>query len=120
MTDVPHFALPFKFVPDGHGNVTAAVNEQDTLEDVTACVTAIVKTPLGYREELPNFGLRDMTFSEGGVNGDEVQVAIQQWEPRADVMIEEDNSLLQYFVSIANILPGGVNPITPQIQEGDT
>jgi phage baseplate assembly protein W len=116
---IPHFTFPFAFVADAEGNVTAAVNDQDTLEDVTACVTAILTTPLGFREELPDFGLRDMTFSQGGVDVDEIQVAIQQWEPRADVMIEEDPSKLQYFIDLVNITPGLINPITPQPSESD-
>jgi phage baseplate assembly protein W len=117
---IPHFTYPFAFVADKDGNVHAAENDQDTLEDITACVTAIVSTPLGYREELPDFGIRDMTFSENGVNIDEIQIAIQQWEPRADVLIEEDSSMLQYFVDIVRIGPGKISPITPQLNEGDS
>jgi hypothetical protein len=65
---IPHFTFPFAFVADAEGNVTAAVNDQDTLEDV---------------------------------------------------MIEEDSSMLQYFIDLVNVTPGLINPITPQLSESD-
>lgn len=112
MAEVPHFAVPFRFEQDGMGHSHAAVNEQDSVEDVTDCVIAIVSCPLGYRLELPNFGIRDQTFSQGGIDTNDLQIAIAQWEPRADILIEEDESNLDRFISLARVVTGKIN--TPQ------
>jgi phage baseplate assembly protein W len=119
MAEVPHFAIPFRFEFDTSGVLHAAVNEQDTIEDVTACVEAIVRTPIGYREELPDFGIRDQTFTEGMINSEEILVSLQQWEPRAEVLIEEDPSMLDRFIAIATLTPSLVNAVSldPSEQE---
>jgi phage baseplate assembly protein W len=83
MTDVPHFALPFRVA-----NGRAVVNEQDTTDDVVSCVVAIMLCPTGYRAELPEFGLDDPTFREGGPDQEAIAAAIQRWEPRADALLE--------------------------------
>jgi phage baseplate assembly protein W len=119
MADVPHFAVPFQFQFGADGFLHAAVNEQDSIEDITACVEAIVRTPLGYREELPDFGIRDQTFTEGMISGDDIIVAIAQWEPRAEILIEEDDSMLDQFIAIARVTPGRVNVVSLDPTEQD-
>lgn len=76
---VPHFAIPFRFGGNGHAEVV----EQDSDEDVLACVEAIVRTPIGARAELPTFGVDDGVFS-GGLDPDEAIDTIAQHEPRAE------------------------------------
>lgn len=117
--DVPHFAIPFRFENGSDGFLHAAVNEQDSIEDVTACVEAIVRTPLGYRTEMPDFGIRDQTFTEGMINTDEILVALAQWEPRAEILIDEDDSMLDQFIAIANITPALVNIVSLDPTEQD-
>lgn len=121
MTEVPHFSLPFKFQLDQNGEMHACENEQDSIDDITDCVEAIVRCPLGYRIELPEFGIRDQTFSEGGLNVEEIQVAITQWEPRADVLIEDDETYLEQFVSVARIKPNKITVLNrrPEQEEDD-
>lgn len=120
MAEVPHFDLPFRFEFNSAGELHAAVNEQDSYEDVAACVTSIVRTPLGYREEMPDFGIRDQTFSAGGINTEDIQTAISLWEPRAEVLIEEDESMLDQFVSIARVIPERVIQSTSAVDEEDS
>ena len=119
MTDVPHFTVPFKFEFGPDGFLHAAVNEQDSIEDITACVEAIVRTPIGFRQELPEFGIRDQTFTQGMINSDDVVVSLGQWEPRAEILIEEDASMLDQFIAIARITPGKVNVLSLDPTEQD-
>lgn len=119
MADVPHFQIPFKFTFGADGFLHAAVNEQDSIEDVTACVEAIVRTPLGFREELPDFGIRDQTFTQGMINSEDIIVAITQWEPRAEILIEEDDSMLDKFIAIARVTPSKVNVVSLDPTEQD-
>jgi phage baseplate assembly protein W len=98
MTEIPHFALPFRFV-DGR----AVVNEQDSYEDVRDCVRAIVSFPQGSRIELPEFGIPDQTFRENGVDAASVRAAVQRWEPRADATAQADNQDLYVLISTLNL-----------------
>ena len=93
MTDVPHFALPFQFATP-----QAAVVEQDTIEDVVACCTAILTCPRGYRVELPDFGLPDPTFQTPGVDLDAIAETLDAWEPRASNVITEHPDVLDELV----------------------
>jgi phage baseplate assembly protein W len=85
MTDVPHFSLPFRF-----GGPQAAVTEQDSVEEIADCCMAILLCPLGYRVELPEFGLPPQTFSSPGPDRDEMREALGQWEPRAATLLTQD------------------------------
>lgn len=98
MADIPHFALPFR-VENGR----AVVNEQDTTDDVVTCVVAVLLCPTGYRAELPEFGIDDPTFREGGPDQEAIATAIQRWEPRADTLLETTRDALDelaYYVSV--------------------
>jgi phage baseplate assembly protein W len=103
MADVPHFSLPFRFVTDPTGTAHAAVNEQDSPSDIADCVQAILMCPLGFRLELPDFGVRDQTFGSPGADIDEIQAAIALYEPRADVLIESDPSQLSQLIDNVHI-----------------
>lgn len=96
MTDiqVPQFAFPFRFNPDG----SVAVNEQDSLADVKACVAVILSYHVGDRPELPEFGIPDPTFSET-VDLGPILAAVERWEPRAQAAATADNTDLADFVS---------------------
>jgi phage baseplate assembly protein W len=82
MTEPTHFALPFTFA-NGRANVV----DQDSTDDVTACVEAVLRCPLGWRDELPEFGIADQALREGGADLDELRVAVERWEPRAAVAL---------------------------------
>jgi phage baseplate assembly protein W len=93
---VLQFDLPFRLDPTGRDVVTVV---QDTLDDVENCVQALRRTPLGFFESNPDYGMSDQTFEEGGeLDLNEFQTAIGQFEPRADAMISETPDLLDYFV----------------------
>lgn len=78
--EIPHFAYPF-----GRGdNGKVAVVEQDTIEDVMACENVIVRCPIGFREERPDFGWAFPTFQTGELDLSSLTSALAQFEPRGD------------------------------------
>jgi hypothetical protein len=83
VTVVPHFALPFRFA-----NPQAAVSEQDSLDEIADCVYAVLVCPVGFRVELPAFGLPDPTFSMPSPDLDEIRGAVETWEPRAAAVLD--------------------------------
>lgn len=85
----PHFALPFRVVGG-----RAAVNEQDSIDDVAACVRAVLLTHPGERDALPEFGTPDLTFAQLPVDADAIADAVEAWEPRARVLAEDDPDAL--------------------------
>lgn len=101
MTDTPQFDLPFRLGDDG-----APVEiEQDSVEEIGDCVEVLLRTPLGFYDDQPDFGVELPLFEESGgaVNMDEVQTAIAAWEERADVLIDSRPDLLDLFVSRVTI-----------------
>ena len=51
MSDIPHFDYPFRFV-NGHARCV----EQDSADEIANAALAVLKTPPGFRAELPDFG----------------------------------------------------------------
>lgn len=85
VTDIPHFALPFRF----EGG-RAVVVQQDSIDDVATCVEVILRYRQGDRVDLPEFGIPDPTFTEGPIDLAAIERAVEKWEERADVLITED------------------------------
>jgi hypothetical protein len=96
MPDVPHFDLPFRFASS-----SAAVVEQDSLEEIANCVYAVLVCPLGFRVELPTYGTPDPTFSMPSPDLDELREVVTTWEERASVLLDEHAD--QYDELIARV-----------------
>jgi phage baseplate assembly protein W len=94
VTDVPHFDLPFRFA-----NPQAAVVEQDSVDEIANCVYALLICPLGYRVELPAYGLADPTFAMPAPDLDEIRDAIETWEERAGVVLDEHRDALDELIA---------------------
>jgi len=94
VTDLPHFSLPFRFT-----SPRAAVAEQDSLDEISDCVLAVLLCPLGFRDELPPFGIDDPTFSSPRVDLDAIRLAIERWEPRAGTLLAQYPNLLDEFAA---------------------
>jgi phage baseplate assembly protein W len=94
MTDVPHFSLPFRFATP-----QAAVSEQDSLDEIADCVTAILLCPVGYRVEEPSFGIDDPTFQVQPIDTDAIREAIETWEERATVTLSQHPDLLDELIA---------------------
>lgn len=102
MADVPHFSLPFRFVgvsPHATAGVTAAVNEQDSIDEIADCVLAILVCPQGYRVELPQFGVPDPTFSSPRVDTDLIRTLVDRWEPRAALQLSQNTDVVDELIA---------------------
>jgi hypothetical protein len=77
---IPHFDIPFRI----NGARGAVVNEQDSDEEILKCVEAVIRYEMGQREEKPEFGIPDLTFSEPEPDVTIIKDAITTWEPRAN------------------------------------
>jgi phage baseplate assembly protein W len=78
--DVPKISFPFRMVSSGKNAVYV---EQDSDEEVMDCVEVLLRTEVGSREEIPEFGLPDQAFRLGGVDIQVVLASVNRWEPRA-------------------------------------
>lgn len=98
----PKFAVPF--------TVARRVNtvEQGTIDEVTQCVKAILKTQEGTREDKPKFGLPDQVFRTGGASLIEIRRAISEYEPRASILTDEVLTGLLAEVNVEVMLNGQV------------
>lgn len=77
--DIPHFRAPFSL----NNGTAASVVEQDTLDEVMSCVTAVVACPQGAWNTNPAFGTPSQLFAQAPLNPAVITAAIAQWEPRA-------------------------------------
>lgn len=86
MAQVPHIKLPLTINPGG-----TAVVEQDSDEEIRQCVELILRTEVGSRIEVPEFGIEDLAFSgEPDLIEQEVLRAVREWEPRARAIAEAE------------------------------
>lgn len=84
--DTPQIALPFEILSSGRVREV----EQDSLDEIAMSVEAILRYPLDYREELPEFGVPDLTFAEAHDDQSTILAEhVARWEPRAEIFIEE-------------------------------
>lgn len=97
---IPHFAFPPVIGGDGH----FATVEQDSEEDILACVYVALKTPLGSRYYVPTFGVDDFTFTQP-VPIAELQDQILVSEPRAslDLSLKIQDLIEDVTVGVSNV-----------------
>jgi phage baseplate assembly protein W len=79
--DIPQLASPFRFYEG-----KPVVVEQDSDEEVRQCVATLARTRIGQRAEHPDYGVSDPSFRREA-DLDELRAQIQEWEPRADVVL---------------------------------
>lgn len=84
-----HFALPFQL--DGSSFVTV---EQDSEEDITACIVGILRSRINYRDDRPEFGISDPTYRQGGPDLETLRAVIDTFEPRADRVLSRNPAML--------------------------
>lgn len=87
---MPTPAIPKLRVPLKLENGRLALVEQDSQENVAACVYAIVATERGSRLEDPEFGVEDPTFGTMPLDVDEWLEQIAAYEPRAEVRTQQE------------------------------
>jgi hypothetical protein len=82
----PKLAFPFELSATG---VRAKVVEQNSDEEVSACLEVLLRTVVGTREEVPDYGIPDQAFRENGASRAQILAAIHLWEQRARVDMTE-------------------------------
>jgi phage baseplate assembly protein W len=85
MPERPHFSYPFQRGQDGKVGVV----EQDTAEHIMACEQVIIRCPLGFRQERPEFGWAFPEFHSVPLNLGPLEVALRRFEPRSRVRASE-------------------------------
>jgi hypothetical protein len=92
---VPHIAVPLRKITradrSGQG---LALHEQDSPEEVTACVFAVLNTRTGHRIDLPEFGTPGQAFRRGGADLAALERNVALWEPRADLIALREGGVL--------------------------
>jgi len=81
MAETPHFAYPFELNGD-----SVNVVEQDTAEHVLACENVIVRCPVGFRQERPEFGWEFPEFRQT-VDPAVLEEALRRFEPRSNAKV---------------------------------
>lgn len=83
--DLPHFSLPFSRSSGGG----VEVNEQDTLSHVRSQEHAVVATPLGYRDDRPDFGWPVPVFGNLPLDLTDLRAALRQFVPGSEANLSE-------------------------------
>lgn len=100
MATIPQFSLPLRLV----GTDLLEV-EQDTDEEISDCVEMVLRTTLGQRPTLPDFGIADPTFTLGGADLEALRLAVETWEPRASALFEREPDLLTTLTDRITVTP---------------
>lgn len=103
MANVPQLSYPLRIDPS---TGTFAEVEQDSVDDVAGCVEAVLRTRVGERDELPGFGTPDLAFHELPLDMGELLLQVAEWEPRADLLIEEAPQVLYDMTTRLQITVG--------------
>lgn len=85
MPDIPHITWPFQRAPNGKVRVT----EQDSPQHVASCEWAIIRCPLGFRQERPDFGWPFPTFADFPLDLTGLQQALKRFEPRSTAKVTQ-------------------------------
>jgi phage baseplate assembly protein W len=93
--DTPQLSYPFEFRPDG----LVRQVEQDDLNEIAMAVEIAIRFPLGSREDVPGFGMPDLTFRESPEEIAGILLShILQWEPRARLLVDHRPDLWDQMV----------------------
>lgn len=82
--ETPHFRFPFA-LNGAHVDVV----EQDTPEHVMSCENVVVRCPIGFRTEKPEFGWAFPEFRNAPLDLGELESALRRWEPRGRASARE-------------------------------
>jgi phage baseplate assembly protein W len=84
MADIPHFAFPF---------ARGVHVEQDSAEHIMSCENVIVRCPVGFRVERPDFGIPWPEYATA-VDENVVLATIRRLEGRSTLSAEQARDLL--------------------------
>lgn len=89
MSQPLQMSYPLRFV-----NGLPVMVEQDSAQEIAECVEVILRYPAGSCVDLPEFGIPDPTFAQNGLDLDVVRDVVEEWEPRAEAVLERDPRFL--------------------------
>lgn len=92
------FSLPLRVVANRF-----AISEQNTPLELADRVNVLCRTPPGWLDGRPGFGLADQAFRKNGADVTEVARQIDTWVPDAAALTEHDPSLLDEGLDYLNI-----------------
>ena len=95
MANIPHFDMPFTFAPDGH----ALEVEQNSEREITNCVEAVIRTAIGFRSYVPNFGIEDPVFAAVPMNLAAIKTQVEANEPRSQTTGISDVDRLDQMIN---------------------
>jgi phage baseplate assembly protein W len=98
----PHFDIPFRFTSSGG----VALVEQNTFDDIANCVEVIVRTPLGFRDDAPEFGFPDLALLQQPIITKDLVDLVQAQEPRSVVLISERPDFFDNLIDRVTIQVG--------------
>lgn len=102
MPDIPQFQVPLTFTGAGFATV-----EQGSNAELAQRVEILCRTPLGWLDLRPDFGLADQAHLEGGADVLEVDRQIARHVPEAARLVEEDLSALNAGLALVDVQVGG-------------
>jgi hypothetical protein len=85
-----HLSIPFRLTPTGH----LAEDQQDSPQEIDACLFAIANTRPGDRDDLPEFGTPGQAYRRGGADLGQIERSLALWEPRASTEALRDSGRL--------------------------
>jgi phage baseplate assembly protein W len=94
--NTPHLRSPFRFE-----GATAAYVEQGSADELVQNCVAILRTPFGSRDDMPEFGLIPQEFEEGrGITTHDIEAALMRDEPRARFLTSDKLEELAHEVRV--------------------
>lgn len=109
----PHLAWPIRVAPNGN----LATVEQDSVDDIAACVEVVLRTRPGELAFHPRFGTPDLAFRElqqladagdgsprlTPITPGELEALIAAWEPRGGLLVETRPAALEERLARLNL-----------------
>lgn len=88
---VPHLASPFSFNAKGIAHTV----EQDSPEDHRTRAYNVVVCPIGFRDDLPEYGIPELLFSRVPLDTEALKTAIERWAEIEEVSATEAEEIFQ-------------------------
>lgn len=79
----PHALSPFTLGAKG-----TQVVEEGSVENIKSSAFNILSCDVGFRDDVPTFGVPDITFQTEPIDLTQLQEPIETWEPNADLELE--------------------------------
>ena len=99
LPNAPHFAFPFGRNQDGTLNMC----EQDSAKHILSCATLIARTPIGYRDDRPEFGWAWPDMTDMPIDPAPLINALNAFEPRADYTDATVRDLVEETLGTENL-----------------